>query len=91
MSNGLACKKAIIKSYFFCIIGDALCAGSMNIAMLVTCRFIQGIDLGQGISLIAVYLTKVAIKDNRGLLGGLTTYSLASRYAMLVFSMMALM
>jgi hypothetical protein len=82
MGDGMGRKKAIVISCLFCIVGGALCAGSVNIAMLITCRFIQGIGLGQSICLVSVYLTEVANKDNRGLLSGLTACGLSSGYVM---------
>ncbi|KAF2102097.1 general substrate transporter [Rhizodiscina lignyota] len=80
VGDWLGRKKAIIISQLFCVGGGALCAGSVNIAMLVSCRFFQGIGLGQSITLVSVYLTEVAHKNNRGLLSGLTACSLASGY-----------
>jgi len=80
MGDGLGRKKAIVISCLFCILGGALCAGSVNIAMLIACRFIQGIGLGQSICLVSVYLTEVANKNNRGFLSGLTACALSSGY-----------
>jgi MFS family permease len=80
VGDWLGRKKAIFVSQIFCAVGGALCAGSVNIAMLIACRFIQGIGLGQSIVLVALYITEVANKNNRGLLSGLTGCGLASGY-----------
>jgi MFS family permease len=73
-------KKAIVVASILASIGGALCAGSVTIAMLITCRFIQGIGLGMSITIVAIYNTEVANKHNRGFLSGLTGCSLASGY-----------
>ena len=78
--DALGRKKAIVMSALFCILGGALTAGSVNIAMLIVSRFIQGLGLGQSVTLVSLYLTEVAYKNNRGLLSGLTACSLASGY-----------
>lgn len=73
-------------SAVFCIVGGALTAGSVAIGMLIFCRFVQGLGLGQSITLVSLYLTEVAQKNNRGLLSGLTACSLATGYVMYVRS-----
>lgn len=73
-------KKAIVISQVFAVVGGGLTAGSVHIGMLIFCRFIQGIGLGQSLTLASVYLTEVANKNNRGLLSGLTACGLASGY-----------
>jgi len=80
VSDWLGRKKAIIISQIIALIGGALCAGSVSIGELIACRFIQGVGLGQSLTLASVYLTEVANKNNRGLLSGLTACGLASGY-----------
>lgn len=69
-------------SQILALIGGALCAGSVNVAMLVTCRFIQGLGLGQSLTLVSLYITEVANKNNRGFLSGLTACGLSMGYVM---------
>ena len=73
-------KKAIIISQIVALVGGALTAGSVHVGMLIFCRFVQGVGLGQSLTLASVYLTEVANKNNRGLLSGMTACSLASGY-----------
>ena len=80
VGDKLGRKKAIVVASVFAAVGGALCAGSVNVAMLVACRFIQGIGLGMSVTIVAVYNTEVANKNNRGFLSGLTGCSLASGY-----------
>ncbi|KIW05621.1 uncharacterized protein PV09_03492 [Verruconis gallopava] len=80
VGDWLGRKKAIIISQIIALIGGALCAGSVAIGELIACRFIQGVGLGQSLTLASVYLTEVANKNNRGLLSGLTACGLASGY-----------
>jgi MFS family permease len=84
VGDWLGRKLAIVISCLFCIVGGALTAGSINVAMLITCRFIQGIGLGASIVLVSLYITEVAHKNNRGLLSGLVGCSLSSGYVVYV-------
>jgi MFS family permease len=80
VGDWLGRKRAIVGSCLFSLLGGALTAGSVNVAMLVTCRFIQGIGLGASIVLVSLYITEVAHKNNRGMLSGLIGCSLSSGY-----------
>jgi MFS family permease len=80
VGDWLGRKKAIFVSQLICVSGAALTAGSVNITMLIVFRFWQGIGLGQSIVLVSLYITEVANKNNRGLLGGLVGCSLAAGY-----------
>lgn len=73
-------KKAFMVATTLAIIGGALTAGSINISMLVTVRFFQGMGLGMTICLVPLYLTEVAPAHRRGRLSGLTTVGFALGY-----------
>ena len=80
VGDWLGRKKTIILSQLLALIGGALCAGAVNVAMLVATRFVQGMGLGQSLTLVSLYITEVANKNNRGLLNGLTACGLATGY-----------
>lgn len=80
IGDSLGRKKAIAIAATFSVVGGALCAGAVNIPMLVTMRFIQGIGLGQIICLVPLYTAEVAPPSRRGLLGGFTACGFASGY-----------
>lgn len=62
------------------IIGGALAAGSVNIAMIVTVRIIQGIGAGMVICLVPLYLAETAPPQRRGFLSGLTVLAFGFGY-----------
>lgn len=53
--------------------------------MLVSTRFVQGLGLGMSLTLVSLYITEVANKNNRGLLNGLTACGLATGYVVCSF------
>lgn len=71
-ADWLGRKKAFAMATILCIIGGPLLAGSVNIAMLVTVRFIHGFGMGMALALVSLYLTEVAPAHRRGRLAGLT-------------------
>ncbi|KAK5276623.1 hypothetical protein LTR16_010917, partial [Cryomyces antarcticus] len=48
------------------IIGAALCAGSVNVAMFLVARFIAGFGVGALITVIPMYQAEVATPESRG-------------------------
>lgn len=54
------------------VIGNALCAGSVNIAMFLVGRYITGIGAGMIMANTPVYLSEVAPPHSRGMLVGLS-------------------
>ncbi|OAA55853.1 General substrate transporter [Niveomyces insectorum RCEF 264] len=86
LGDWLGRKRTIIVSQLFALIGGALCAGAVNVGMLIACRFIQGVGLGQSLTLVSLYITEVANKNNRGLLNGLTACGLATGYVVCSFA-----
>ncbi|CAK7206968.1 hypothetical protein SEUCBS139899_009775 [Sporothrix eucalyptigena] len=88
VGDWLGRKRTIIISQLLALIGGALCAGAVNVAMLVSTRFIQGLGLGQSLTLVSLYITEVANKNNRGLLNGLTACGLATGYVVVQFRLL---
>lgn len=73
VADWLGRKRAFACAATLCIVGGALLAGSVNIAMLITARLVHGFGLGMTLPLVALYLTEVAPAHRRGRLSGLTT------------------
>ena len=55
-------------------------AGSANIPMLVVVRLLQGIGVGQCITITPIYLSEVAPPANRGFLAGQNAVGLVIGY-----------
>lgn len=53
------------------IVGSAICAGSVNIAMFIVGRFVVGLGVGFLLVLVPLYESEIAPADHRGLLVGL--------------------
>ena len=81
-ADWLGRKGALALASGLTIVGGALTAGAVNVAMLVVMRFIQGWGLGQLIALVPLYITEVAPPHRRGALAGLTACSFAVGYVM---------
>ena len=62
------------------LIGSALVAGSANIPMLVVVRLLQGLGVGQCITITPIYLSEVAPPHRRGLLAGQNAVGLVIGY-----------
>jgi MFS family permease len=62
------------------IIGGALAAGSVHVAMLIVVRILQGAGLGALATLTPIYLSEAASPAKRGLLTGLHGFFLVSGY-----------
>ncbi len=62
------------------LIGTALAAGSVNVAMLIVVRLFQGFGLGMIIALVPLYLNEVAPPHNRGFISGLTVLSFGTGF-----------
>lgn len=79
-ADWLGRKKAMAVAASFAIIGGALTAGSVNIAMLIVVRFVQGFGLGKVICLVPLYIAEVAPPHRRGMLSGATVWSFGIGY-----------
>ena len=62
------------------IIGGALAAGSVHIAMLIVVRILQGMGLGALATLVPTYLAEASTPSKRGMLTGLHGFFLVSGY-----------
>jgi len=80
LADWLGRKKALAVAALCAIIGGALSAGSVAIAMLITVLLLQGFGLGMVICLVPLYITEVSPPHRRGLLTGLTTMSFGLGY-----------
>jgi MFS family permease len=70
LPDWLGRKRAIILAGAISLVGSALVAGSVNIPMLVVTRLIQGVGVGQCITITPIYLSEVSTPERRGLLAG---------------------
>ncbi|CAK7228951.1 hypothetical protein SCUCBS95973_007056 [Sporothrix curviconia] len=73
-------KKAIQLAATVSLIGGALVAGCATIPMLVVVRLIQGIGVGQCITITPIYLSEVAPPARRGFLAGQNAVGLVTGY-----------
>jgi MFS family permease len=62
------------------IIGGALVAGSVHVAMLIVVRILQGSGLGALATLVPIYLSEASTPAKRGMLTGLHGFFLVSGY-----------
>ncbi|KEF53346.1 uncharacterized protein A1O9_10321 [Exophiala aquamarina CBS 119918] len=62
------------------LIGTALAAASVRVAMLIVVRLFQGFGLGMILALVPLYLNEVAPPQHRGLISGLTVVSFGTGY-----------
>ncbi|KAF2502955.1 general substrate transporter [Lophium mytilinum] len=80
-SNWLGRKWSLFLASLLCVIGGALTAGSINIPMIICCRFIQGLGLGQVICLTPLYVSEVSPPKSRGILLGMFTIGIGIGYS----------
>lgn len=59
-------KRSIQLGATIVIIGGALCAGSVNVAMFIVSRFIAGVGIGVLITSIPMYQSEVSTPESRG-------------------------
>lgn len=69
---------ALFSSAIAAIIGGALAAGSVHIAMLTVVRILQGGGLGALATLTPIYLAESSTPQKRGMLTGLHGFFLVS-------------
>ncbi|KXJ87542.1 general substrate transporter [Microdochium bolleyi] len=63
------------------VVGGALTAGSVHVAMLIVVRVLQGIGLGALATVTPIYLAEASTARKRGMLTGLHGFFLVSGYA----------
>ncbi|KAL1849896.1 hypothetical protein VTK73DRAFT_9790 [Phialemonium thermophilum] len=69
-ADTLGRKKAIFIGALLATIGGALQSGSVNIAMFLVFRFVNGLGVGMLLSLVPLYQSEVSPPHNRGLMVG---------------------
>ena len=80
MADWLGRKKGMAIAAVLATVGGALAAGSVNIAMIITVRIIQGVGAGMVICLVPLYLAETAPPKRRGFLSGLTVLAFGFGY-----------
>lgn len=73
-------KRALIIAAIVSIVGGALSAGSVHVAMLIIVRTIQGSGLGALATLTPIYLAEASTAAKRGMLTGLHGFFLVAGY-----------
>ncbi|OAP57496.1 hypothetical protein AYL99_08234 [Fonsecaea erecta] len=64
-------KRALFLGAIFCVVGGALQAGSVHVAMFMVSRFLVGYGVGSLVGLVPLYQSEVAPTKLRGLLVGM--------------------
>jgi sugar porter (SP) family MFS transporter len=73
---------SLIIASIISIIGGALTAGSVHVAMLIAVRIIQGAGLGSLATIVPIYLAEASTPSKRGMLTGLHGFFLVCGYNM---------
>lgn len=73
-------KYSLILASLVSIVGGALSAGSVHIAMLIIVRTLQGAGLGALATLTPIYLAEASTPSKRGMLVGLHGFFLVAGY-----------
>jgi MFS family permease len=73
-------RMALLTASIVSIIGGALTAGSVHVAMLIVVRILQGAGLGALATVTPIYLAETSTPAKRGLLTGLHGFFLVSGY-----------
>ncbi|KAJ4369058.1 hypothetical protein N0V83_006141 [Neocucurbitaria cava] len=71
---------SLIIASIIAIVGGALTAGSVHVAMLILVRIIQGCGLGALATLVPIYLAEASTPSKRGMLTGLHGFFLVCGY-----------
>lgn len=80
MADKIGRRWSLITASSIAIIGGALIAGSVHVAMLIIVRIIQGSGLGALATLVPIYLAEASTPSKRGMLTGLHGFFLVSGY-----------
>ncbi|KAF2103327.1 general substrate transporter [Rhizodiscina lignyota] len=81
-ADWLGRRKALFVGGVISVIGGALQAGSVNIAMYIVMRFITGFGIGELVTLVPLYQSEIAPPNIRGLLVGMHGVLICVGYAM---------
>lgn len=82
LSDHIGRRWTILGAALVALLGGALAAGSVHIAMLIVVRILQGSGLGALATLTPVYLAESSTKEKRGMLTGLHGFFLVTGYNM---------
>lgn len=80
LADKIGRKWTLFGAALIAIIGGALTAGSVHIAMLIIVRILQGSGLGALATLVPIYLSEASTPSKRGMLTGLHGFFLVSGY-----------
>ncbi|KAH6662489.1 general substrate transporter [Halenospora varia] len=80
MADRIGRKRAIQTAAAISIVGGALVAGSVHVAMLIVVRTIQGCGLGALATITPIYLAEASTPSKRGMLTGLHGFFLVAGY-----------
>ena len=80
MADKIGRKWTLMSASLISIIGGALSAGSVHVAMLIVERILQGSGLGALATLVPIYLSEASTPSKRGMLTGLHGFFLVSGY-----------
>ncbi|KAF2793218.1 MFS sugar transporter [Melanomma pulvis-pyrius CBS 109.77] len=80
LADRIGRKWSLFAAAFVAVIGGALTAGSVHVAMLIIVRIIQGSGLGALATLVPIYLSEASTPAKRGMLTGLHGFFLVSGY-----------
>lgn len=81
-ADWLGRRKAIFVASVFAVIGGALQAGSVNIAMYIVMRFITSLGIGALVTLVPLYQSEISPPRMRGLLVGMHGTLICVGYAL---------
>jgi len=80
LADAIGRKHSLMIASAISILGGALAAGSVHVAMLIVVRTIQGLGLGALATLTPIYLSECATASKRGMLTGLHGFFLVAGY-----------
>ena len=80
VADSIGRKPSLLAASVVSVIGGALTAGSVHVAMLIVVRILQGIGLGALATLVPIYLAESSTPEKRGMLTGLHGFFLVTGY-----------
>ncbi|KAF2802930.1 general substrate transporter [Mytilinidion resinicola] len=80
LADKIGRKWTLFTAALISVIGGALAAGSVHVAMLIVVRVIQGSGLGALATMVPIYLAEASTPSKRGMLTGLHGFFLVSGY-----------
>lgn len=80
LADKIGRRMSLIVASILAIIGGALTAGSVHVAMMIVVRVLQGVGLGALATLTPIYLAEASTPAKRGMLTGLHGFFLVAGY-----------